>query len=137
MNNGGVADGLTADGHDAQVATIAAFVRRERQERWTKVLGYEPFKRMKSIRLYDTREFDVRYLEPVPKHDHRPENIATLLRRLGSPEQVWLMYESVTEPWNLDAAIEDLWGRWGLLISIPGHLAYLETEVDGGFLLKR
>jgi hypothetical protein len=136
-----VAETLDAEGREAEVATIRAFVVANRRDRWIADLGRPMLKRRKTVRLYDTRDFDMRFLEPVPSDQHTPERLVSLLRTRGAPGQVWLMSSVDVELMPIDRAVAELVGcdgeAEGLVICIAGRLAYLQTEADGGFVLAR
>jgi hypothetical protein len=128
-----------AQGREAEVDTIHAFIVAARRDRWIADLGRPMLKRSKTVRLHDTRDFDTRYLQAIPKAAHTAEGVAALLRQRGAPDGVWLMSPEYGEPKLLDDALAELMvpGADGLVICIPGRLAYLQTEVDGGYLLAR
>ena len=127
------------DAPQVEKLTVEAFVVSERRERWLADLARPMLKRRSTVRLYDTRDFDQRWLTPLSREQHTATAVVALLRGRESPEDVWLMEaHEVARPWRLDEAVaEAIRANEGLVICQPGTLAYLETETDGGFILGR
>ncbi len=131
---------MESEGRVAGIATVEAFVTAQRRERWLADLDRPMLKRRKTVRLHDTRDFDARFLQPVPNRDHSARGVAKLLRERGAPDEVWLMTPVDVEAKPLDEAVAEIVtsdANEGLIICRPGRLVYLQTEVDGGFLLVR
>lgn len=127
------------DAADVERLTVEAFVVSARRDRWLADLARPMPKRRSTVRLYDTRDFDDRWLTAVPQDQHTAEGVAAVLRARESPETVWLMEaHEVARQRPLDEAVaEAIRATEGLVICLPGALAYLETETEGGFVLSR
>lgn len=126
----------------AEEATIHAFIRPDRRERWLNALD-SPSRRKKTVRLFDTRDFDERWAQALTGADNDRESVRTLLRSLGAPDDCLLMEElpEPTKALSLDAALRAVFdeGQWGsLIICVPGRLAYQKLEESlGGVLFQR
>jgi hypothetical protein len=112
--------------------TIAAFILREKQDRYRFLLGSsDPRRRAEGVgRLNHCKDLNLKYVTWWPSN----ADIAKLLRKDGSPEKVYML--SCTDAidgkmMSLDDAINAvLAGGWGTLIScIPGQLAYYYDEL--------
>lgn len=83
--------------------------------------------------------FVARYAARVDPAKDRPGLIAARLRKLGAPDQCYVIGERM-DGWNLDLdkALNEVVGRsCGVVIScIPGKLAYLESE-NGRWILHK
>jgi hypothetical protein len=119
--------------------TVQAFVVPGRQQRWLADLERPMLKRRKTVRLHDTRDFDLRWAEPVPREAHQAESVAATLKDFGSPDSVWLMQaHDLAEPRDLVDAVRDaIRTTEGLVVCVPGRLAFLETEDSGAYIFRR
>ncbi|HET6911015.1 MAG TPA: hypothetical protein VFH54_16915 [Mycobacteriales bacterium] len=116
------------DAHDAEQRTVRAFVIKQRQDRWLRDLSRPMLKRRDTVRLYDRRDIDDRWVTPIPREDHTPRGLLDHLRRRGAPDQVWLMQaHEIAKRQTLGDAIEMVLndavsGVGGaLVICIPGE----------------
>jgi hypothetical protein len=127
---------------EVEEATVRAFVRRERVDRYVALLRTRTSRQKLVASLYEF-DLDGRYVWPIPESDQTPERVYELLRQRGAPEDCYVMSED-----------RDLDGRWvalqealdmtvtvgmGTLIScLPGKLAYYEGErEDARYILVR
>ena len=125
--------------HEEQ--TIAAFILKERQDRYRFLLGNsDPRKRAKGLdRLNHCADLDPRYATWLPGNT----DVVRLLRREGSPGEVYVISNTDAidgKMLPLEEAIDEAEdGGWGTIIScIPGQLAYYRGEEgEGRALLKR
>jgi hypothetical protein len=125
--------------HDESV--IAAFVKRNKRERYREILSNAHSRHKFTCKLAHFADFDSRYRLPIPSNKHFVENIAIELRSRHSPNIVFAISEDPTldqKEIPLLEALQQVVGRgMGTVLScIPGRLAFVETE-DERFILER
>lgn len=114
---------------DIEIATINAFIAREKRERWLMKLA-DPKKRRAFLdRLNHCNDFDGRYVTAVSPG----AQIDQLLRDRGTPEQVHIMSdvaEKDGQTMSLGEALEsldsDFFGT--IICCVPGRLAFYYGE---------
>ena len=132
---------MTTKAHD--IATIEAFVVRERRERYLTLLSSQRGRAKLRQVLPHFQHLDCQYAQLVSASDHSPSCVAALLRREGAPATCYLLSEDSELDgcvMNLDEALEAVVGRgMGTFVScVPGELAYFEGETAAErYLLKR
>lgn len=123
--------------NDVEAKTIAAFILKEKQERY-RFLFDTPGRRREGLRrLNHCRDFDPRFATWITLKT----DIAALLKQEGSPQTVYVMSshsEIDGKLLPLDEVITPA-GYWGTLVScIPGQLAYYYDECgERRAILKR
>ncbi len=121
--------------------TIAAFILKERQERYRFLLGNSnPRKRNEGLdRLNHCADFNLKYVMWL----HSNADVTQLLRQEGSPEKVYVISDTKSidgKVLPLAQAIEEAEsGGWGTIIScVAGQLAYYYGEHgESRAILKR
>jgi hypothetical protein len=124
-----------------ELALIAAFVRRNKRDRYREILSNPRLRRKFTDRLAHFTDFDPRYRLPIPSNKLFVENIVTELQKRHSPNIVFAISEDPAldqRELSLVEALKQIVGRgMGTVLScIPGHLAFVETE-DERFILER
>jgi hypothetical protein len=130
--------GLEDEARAAQTSAVLAFVVKERQPRWLRAIERPGRDKRNPIRLADPWEFDEARRTSIARHEHTVAGIVTLLRSQGAGDQAWLMTTAYpAERRTLAGAVaEALTEVCALVIcEAKNPLAYLRTEVGGGFLL--
>jgi hypothetical protein len=123
-------------------AIIRAFIEKSRQERCLYLLSDQKRRKTFTGKLSHFKWLDERFARPIsPSTVHTAAEIATLLRKKGASERVWVISqrgEIDGQELGLDDALRAIWGTdWGTFLScIPGKLAYFNEE-EGSFLLER
>jgi hypothetical protein len=116
---------------DVEEATLRAFIRRTRVERYVALLRTRT-RRKKLIREIHDLDLDSRFVFTVAPNDQTPERVYELLRRCGAPEDCYVMSESDLDGgWmDLQDALDETvaTGTATLISCIPGELAYYEGE---------
>ncbi len=126
---------------DVEEATLRAFIRRERRQRYVALLSSR-VKRKKLLGELDHRvegDLDGRFAWPLWRHADSPSGLYDFLRQRGAPERCHVI-SSIPEldgnEMDLREALEQIHATgMGTLIScIPGRLAYYEGELVRVFL---
>ena len=122
------------DMNEHEEKTIAAFILKEKKDRYRFLLGSsDPKRRNEGVgRLNHCRDLNPKYVTWLPGGG----DVLKLLREAGSPEQVYLIscsssLDGKTLP--LAKAVNDVEimpkNGWGTIVScIPGELAYYYDE---------
>jgi hypothetical protein len=122
-------------------ALIAAFVKRNKRDRYRQILSNPRHRRKLTNQLAHFTDFDPKYRLPIPSNKLFVENIAIELQRRHSPSIVFAISEDPAldqKELPLLEALKQIVGRgMGTVLScIPGRLAFVETE-DERFILER
>jgi hypothetical protein len=126
---------------DNEQALIAAFVTRNKRNRYREFLSDPRLRHKFTRQLAHFTDFDPRYRLPIPSSKLFVDNIVIELRRRRCPNFVF----AVSEDPRLDqkelplfeALTEVVGSGMGTVLScIPGRLAFVETE-DERFILER
>jgi hypothetical protein len=131
---------ITPPNHEK--ATIRAFIEKSRQERSLYLLSDPKRRKAFTSKLSHFKWLDERFAHPIPSSTaHTAAEIATLLRKKGAGERVWVISQRSAidgQELGLKTALETIWGTdWGTFLScIPGKLAYFNEE-EGSHLLER
>jgi hypothetical protein len=124
-----------------ELALIAAFVKRNKRDRYREILS-NPRLRHKFIdQLAHFADFDPKYRLSIPSNKLYVNNIALELQKRHSPKIVFAISEDVAldqKELLLIEALTHIVGRgMGTVLScVPGRLAFVETE-DERFILER
>jgi hypothetical protein len=126
---------------DNEQALIAAFVKRNKRDRYREILSNARLRRKFTSQLAHFADFDARYRIPIPSNKLFVDNITVELRRRHCPNIVFAISEDPRldqKQLPLDQALKDVVGSgMGTVLScIPGRLAFVETE-DERFILER
>ena len=122
-------------------ALIAAFVKRNKRDRYREILSNPRLRHKFTDRLAHFTDFDPKYRLPIPSSKLFADNIATELQRRHSPAIVFAISEDPaldqTELPLVEALKQIVGSGMGTVLScIPGCLAFVETE-DERFILER
>lgn len=125
--------------HD--LALIAAFVKRNKRDRYREMLASPRLRHKFRAQLAHFADFDPKYRLPIPSNKLFVDNIAAELRKRHSPDIVFAISEDPALDQRefplLDALNEIVGGGMGTVLScVPGRLAFVETE-DERFILER
>ena len=118
---------------DIEEATIRAFVRGSRDERYVSLLRKSRKRKfVQKLRQID-HDLDGRFIRTVRTEDQEPGRVWELLRRHGAPMTCHVMStldELDGQELNLGEALAAIFDRdeATLLACIPGELAYFECE---------
>ena len=120
---------------------IAAFVKRNKRDRYREILASERLRRKFTNQLAHFTDFDPKYRVPIASNKLFVESIALELQKRHSPSIVYAISEDPTldqKELQLLEALRQTVGRGiGTVLScIPGRLAFVETE-DERFILER
>lgn len=122
-------------------ALIAAFVKRNKRERYREILSNPLLRNKFTDKLAHFTDFDSKYRLPIPSDKLFVDKIAFELQKRHSPSVVFAISEDPAldqKEVPLIEGIEQIVGRgMGTILScIPGRLAFVETE-DERFILAR
>ena len=120
---------------------IAAFVKRNKRERYREILSNPRLRRKFTQQLAHFTDFDPKYRFSLPSNKQFAHNIAVELQKRLSPNIVWAISEDPRldqrELPLVEALQQIVGGGMGTVLScIPGRLAFVETE-DERFILER
>jgi hypothetical protein len=120
---------------------IAAFVKRNKRERYREILSSERLRHKFTNQLAHFTDFDPKYRVAIASNKLFVENIALELQKRHSPSIVFAISEDPTldqmELPLLEALRQTVGRGMGTVLScIPGRLAFVETE-DERFILER
>jgi hypothetical protein len=120
---------------------IAAFVKRNKRDRYREILSNPRLRHKFTERLAHFTDFDPKFRLPIPSKKLFIDNITFELKKRHSPELVFAISEDPTldqKELPLVKALKQTVGRGiGTVLScIPGRLAFVETE-DERFILER
>lgn len=124
-----------------EYSLLAAFVKRNKRDRYREVLSTPRLRHKFTSQLAHFADFDPKYRVPIPSNKLFVENIASELQKRHSPNTVFAISEDPTldqKELPLIEALRHTVGRgMGTVLSfIPGQLAFVETE-DERFILER
>lgn len=122
-------------------ALIAAFVTRNKRDRYREFLSNPRLRHKFTNQLAHFTDFDPKYRLPIPSNKLFVDNIALELQRRHSPKIVFAISEDPALDRKELALLEVLpqivgRGMGTVLSCIPGRLAFVETE-DERFILER
>lgn len=122
-------------------ALIAAFVKRNKRDRYREILSDPRLRHKFTNQLAHFADFDPKYRLPIPSNKLFVDNIARELQKRHSPSIVFAISEDPAldqKELPLVEALKQIVGRgMGTVVScIPGRLAFVETE-DERFILER
>jgi hypothetical protein len=122
-------------------ALIAAFVKRNKRDRYREILSNPRLRQKFTNRLAHFTDFDPRYRLSIPSNKLFVNNIVLELQKRHSPNIVFAISEDPAldqKELSLVEALNQTVGRgMGTVLScIPGRLAFVETE-DERFILER
>ncbi|HEY1678827.1 MAG TPA: hypothetical protein VGG04_14020 [Candidatus Sulfotelmatobacter sp.] len=122
-------------------ALIAAFVKRNKRDRYREILSNPRLRRKFTGALAHFADFDPRFRLPFPSNKLFINNIAIELQKRHSPGIVFVVAEDPAfdqRELPLLEALTQIVGRgMGAIVScIPGRFAFVETE-DERFILER
>jgi hypothetical protein len=126
---------------DWQVATIAAFVVKQKRDRYIEKISSAK-KRAEFLKsLAHSADFDPRYIVQIAPSSQHAFNIMSVLRSKGAPPTCQLISEDSsldTMRLPLEEALSRIVGyQMGtILCCIPGHLAFFENE-DVRYILEK
>lgn len=134
--------------HEHEETFIAAFISKEKQDRYRFLLGSsDPNRRSECLdRLNHCHDFNEKYVTWLPRDPRsttRNAEIATLLREKGSPKRVYVLACACPADGQmlplLDAMDQTTASGWGTIIScIPGQLVYyFDEEGERRAILER
>jgi hypothetical protein len=120
---------------------IAAFVKRNKRDRYREILSNPRLRHKFTSQLAHFADFDPKYRLSIPSNKLFVGNIALELQKRRAPNIVFAISEDPTldqKELPLVKALEEIVGRGiGTVLScIPGRLAFVETE-DERFILER
>jgi hypothetical protein len=126
---------------DNQQALLAAFVKRNKRDRYREILSNPLLRHKFTQQLAHFADFDPKYRLPIPSNKLFVNNIAFELQKRHSPSVVFAISEDPSldhKELPLLEALKQIVGRgMGTVLScIPGRLAFVETE-DERFILER
>ena len=126
---------------DVEEATLRAFVRRERGDRYVALLKNKVRRETLLRELHHFYEFDGRYMRTLEREEDSPRPLCDLLRDLGAPGTCYVISswgEYDGEELDLLPALEAIHatGMGSIISCVPGRLAYYEGE-DQRFILER
>jgi hypothetical protein len=126
---------------DNQQALLAAFVKRNKRDRYREILSNPRLRHKFTQQLAHFADFDPKYRLPIPSNKLFVDNIAFELQKRHSPSIVFAISEDPAldeKEVPLMEALKQIVGRgMGTVLScIPGRLAFVETE-DERFILER
>ena len=122
-------------------AFIAAFVKRNKRDRYSEILSNPRFAPQFIKQLAHFADFDPKYRLPIPSNKLFVDNITVELQKRHSPNIVFAISEDPAldeKEFLLVEALNQVVGRgMGTVLScLPGRLAFVETE-DERFILER
>jgi hypothetical protein len=122
-------------------AVIAAFVKRNKRDRYREILSNPRLRRKFTDQLAHFADFDPKYRLSIPSNKLFVNNIALELKKRHSPTIVFAISEDPRldqkELPLVEALIQVVGRGMGTILScIPGRLAFVETE-DERFILER
>lgn len=126
---------------DSELALIAAFVVRNKRDRYREILSNPRLRHKFTSSLAHFADFDPRYRVSIPSNKLNVDNITIELQTRNSPGVVFAISEDLAldqKELQLVEALREVVGRgMGTVLScIPGRLAFVETE-DERFILER
>jgi hypothetical protein len=126
--------------HDEQ-ALIAAFVKRNKRDRYREILSSPRLRHKFTCQLAHFKDFDPRYRLPIPSNKLFTDIIVVELQIRHSPNIVFAISEDPAldqKELPLIEALKQVVGRgMGTVLScLPGRLAFVETEHER-FILER
>ena len=125
---------------DIEEATLRAFVRRERGDRYTALLKSRKRRGKLLSELHHFYDFDGRCIIHLERAEDSPRTLYNLLRKLGAPETCYVISAGRLDGEELDLAeaVTELHatGMGAIVSCVPGRLAYYEGE-DDRFILYR
>ena len=126
--------------HNEQ-AFIAAFVKRNKRERYREFLANPRLRHKFTSKLAHFADFDPKYRLPLASNKLFVDNIALELQKRHSPNVVFAISEDPTldqkEVLLIDAVKQIVGRGMGTVLScLPGRLAFVETE-DERYILER
>jgi len=126
---------------DSEQALLAAFVKRNKRDRYREILSSPRLRHKFTDQLAHFADFDPKYRLPIPSNKLFVDNIAFELQKRRSPSIVFAISEDPSldqRELRLVEALKQIVGRgMGTVLScIPGRLAFVETE-DERFILER
>jgi hypothetical protein len=126
--------------HNEQ-ALLAAFVKRNKRDRYREILSNPRLRHKFTHQLAHFTDFDPKYRLSMPSNKLFVDNIAFELQKRHSPSIVFAISEDPSldqRELPLVEALKQIVGRgMGTVLScIPGRLAFVETE-DERFILER
>jgi hypothetical protein len=122
-------------------ALIAAFVKRNKRDRYREILGNPRLRHKLIYQLAHFADFDPKFRLPFSSDKLFVENIAAELQKRHSPKIIFALSEDPSldqKEIPLLQALKQVVGRgMGTILScIPGRLAFVETE-DERYILER
>jgi len=123
---------------------VLAFVASTKVNRYAEQLG-QPRKRRKFVqKLAHFRDWDERWLQPIPGMEQTPDGIRGRLLKLGAPADCYVISTNQKIDGRKRALTEALdevvgCGEGAVISCIPGRLLYYEGEEQGDrwILFKR
>jgi len=115
-------------------ATIRSFIQKDGQERSAYLLGNPKHRHKFTSELTHFKWLDDRFAHPIPPSQaHSAAELASLLRRKGAGDTVWVISDDSaidTREMALEKVMAHIWGRGiGVILScIPGKLAFFAGE---------
>ena len=126
---------------DIEEATLRAFVRRERADRYAALLKSRKRRAKLLSELDHFYDFDGRYMRDLERDEDSPRGVYDVLRQLGAPETCYV----ISSGGKYDGAEIDLLtalqtfhatGTGTIISCLSGKLAYYEGE-DRRLILER
>lgn len=124
-----------------QTETIAAFVVKQKKDRYIEQLSSAKKRKQFVTNLAHFSDFDLRFVVKIPPSSQNPAEIEALLRKRGAPN-ICSAISEISEIDNTHISLIDALKRivgyemGTILCCIPGRLAYFENE-DDRFILER
>ncbi len=131
----------TATSENWQTETIAAFVVKQKKDRYIEQLASAKKRKQFVTNLAHFSDFDSHFVVKIPPSSQNPAGIESLLRKRGAPDICNAISEISTMDNTHISLIDALKRIVGcqmgtILCCIPGRLAYFENE-DDRFILER
>ena len=127
---------------EIEEATLRAFIRPERTDRYVALLKSRKRREKLRAELHHLYDLDARYLRSLTREQDSAAELYALLRRLGAPEDCHLISASPEydgAALDLRRALDEIHatGNGTLVSCVAGQLGYYEGEDDRYILVRR